>query len=304
MTSVRRARPLLGTLVEIRVETDRRQADTHVAIDRAFATIARVQSLMSYHDPASELSRLNREAVARPVPVSEDTWQVLRAAQWLSELSAGLFDITVAPVLARAGFLPRHAGASRMPGRGCWRDVELLPGRRVRFTRELCVDLGGIAKGYAVDCAVQVLRESGIGAGAVNAGGDLRVLGESPGVLHLRHPLRPTELVPVPTQARAAATSAGYFRSRRYAGQPSCAIVHPHRRAPCAAGRSVTVFADDCMTADALTKVIYADPARGEALLSGFRARAVLLDTDPGSGDLRVYDSAGGGEPSYRFCPA
>lgn len=290
MTTWRRARPLLGTLVEVRVEAGR-AAVAHAAIEQAFAAVTRVQALMSYHDPGSELSRINREAVAHAVAVSGDTWQVLEAAQRVSAASNGLFDITVAPALARAGFLPRPTGLPPASRHACWRDVELLPGQRVRFGRCLRIDLGGIAKGYAVDCAIQALQRTGIQSGVVNAGGDLRMFGDCADVVHLRHPAHPTALLTILPCSPAAATSAGYFQQRRYAGRPACAVVHPGRRAPCAADRSVTVLAADCMTADALTKVVYADPAQGHAALSAFCARAIVLEPDARTGELRLYDS-------------
>jgi len=292
MTGTRRARPLLGTLVEIAIEDDLPRADTEQAFDRAFAAVARVQALMSFHDPESELSRINRVAWLRAVTVSDDTWRVLTAAQQLSVASDGLFDITVAPVLERAGFLPRHADHLPVSGHGNWRDVVLLPGQRVRLARRVRLDLGGIAKGFAVDQAIAQLRDAGVVSGSVNAGGDLRVLGNPTHTLHLRHPSQPTQLLPVTTTHAAAATSAGYFQHRQWAGRVCCPIIHPGTRTLCDARRSVTVFAYQCLIADALTKILYADPERGSRVLDHFRARAVMLEPVVHSGACRVFDSA------------
>src|SRR6185437_14298893 len=93
-SEVRRARPLLGTFVEIAV--DGWCADSaHCAIDAAFAAIEEVQRRMSFHDPASTLSRLNREAAQRAVPVDAWTFAVLRAAARVHRVSGGAFDVTV-----------------------------------------------------------------------------------------------------------------------------------------------------------------------------------------------------------------
>ncbi len=292
MNGTRRARPLLGTLVEIAVENELPRTDAEHAIEQAFAAVARVHALMSFHDPLSELSCINRLAWLRPVAVSDDTWQVLTAAQQLSDASNGLFDITVAPTLERAGFLPRHADHLPASGHGSWRDVELLAGQRVRLARRVRLDLGGIAKGFAVDQAIAQLRAAGVLTGVVNAGGDLRVAGRSVHTLHLRHPEQPTQLLPVTTSHAAAATSAGYFRHRPWAGQVCGAIVHPGTRLLCDARRSVTVFADRCLIADALTKILYADPERGSRVLDRFRARAVMLEPVTHNGECRVFDSA------------
>jgi thiamine biosynthesis lipoprotein len=292
MTGLRRARPLLGTLVEIAVDGGLARAAAEQAIDRAFAAIARVHALMSYHDPRSELSRLNREGWLRAVSVSDETWQVLGEAQRLSAASDGLFDITVAPALERAGFLPRHADPLPASGRGGWRDVELLPDRRVRLARRVRLDLGGIAKGFAVDQAIAQLRDAGVASGSVNAGGDLRVLGRTVHTLHVRHPELPTHTLPVSTIHAAAATSAGYFQHRQWAGRRCCPIVHPGTRALCPARRSVTVLADRCLVADALTKIVFADAERASRVLAQLQARAVILDPDLHSGECRVFDSA------------
>jgi len=292
MIDVRRARPLLGTLVEIAIHDDLPPATAESVICRAFAAVARVHALMSYHDPQSELSCLNRGAFSEAIAVSDETWQVLTAARQLSEASGGLFDITIAPALADAGFLPQHAGESRASADGAWRDVRLLPGQRVRFAREVRLDLGGIAKGFAVDQAIATLQEAGVVSGEVNAGGDLRVLGRPAHRVYLRHPGQPTSLLPVMSHHAAAATSAGYFQHRHHDGRAYCPIVHAGTHTLCDARRSVTVFADQCLIADGLTKILYADPERGSSLLERFRARAVILEPDNHSGDCRVFDSA------------
>jgi len=236
--------------------------------------------LLSYHDPASELSRINREAAVHAVRVSRDTWNVLQAARRFSAASDGLFDASIAPTLAGLGYLPRHPDQPRASRHADWRHIELLPGRRVRLARPLRIDLGGIAKGYAVDCATGILRRHGIEHGGINAGGDLRRLDTAPYTLHLRRPDRPCAFVPVTSRLPAAATSADYFARRRRRGRPITPLINAVTRRACPGGRSVTVMAADCMTADALTKVLYADPATGRALLPAFGAEAVILDCD------------------------
>ncbi|MFM2081579.1 MAG: hypothetical protein RL380_270, partial [Verrucomicrobiota bacterium] len=140
-SDLRRCRPLLGTFVEI---TARGSVE---AVNAAFAAVERVQNLLSAHDSASELSLLNREAATRVVTVSRETFAVLRCADRLAQESHGAFDYTVAPTLAAWGLLPIHL-SRKNPGN--WRDVLLLPHRQVRFLRPLALDLGGIAKGFAV----------------------------------------------------------------------------------------------------------------------------------------------------------
>lgn len=285
---IRRARPLLGTLVDIAAVG--RHAET--AIAAAFEAVTRVQRLMSYHDPDSDVSRINREAALRPVPVNPWTWQVLACARRISQESDGLFDITIAPTLARLGYLPRHADFPRCSGQGDWRHVELLDGHRVRLARRVRIDLGGIAKGFAVDQAIAVLRAHGMERARVNAGGDLARFGPGVEPVHLRHPAIPTVLLPLAElHSGAAATSAGYFAARRWQGRCVTPHVHPKMRRALAPDRSATVLAPDCMSADALTKVVLVDPAAAPRVLARFGARALLLERETATGAWRLRES-------------
>ena len=263
---VRRARPLLGTLVEI-TATGQSQAAVMRASDAGFAAVAKVEALMSFHDRRSELSRLNRLAHRTALRVHPWTWDVLRCAQRISRATHGLFDISIGHELVRMGYLPRPASARRNIA-GDFRDIELLPGHRVRFLRPLCIDLGGIAKGYAVDCAVAHLRARGAVSGIVNAGGDLRVFGPLSRRVHLRDPANPGTLISfADLTGGALATSAAYFSRARWRSQTVTPLVHGRRRNSVDTPFSVSVAAPTCMLADALTKV---------ALLRGPKARGIV----------------------------
>lgn len=286
-----RARPLLGTIVEISAKATV-NAPIQLAIEQAFAEIEAVQRLMSYHAADSDVSRINREAINSAVQVDAHTYRVLRAARLMAEASNGVFDITVAAQLTRLGFLPAHKDFPAMSSRANWRDIELLPDYRVRLACSLSIDLSGIAKGYAVDLAIKALANAGMTAGRVNAGGDLRVFGNAAQHIYVRDPHAHTRIIPLLelTQA-AAATSAGYYSERLHRGQMVTPIIHPHSSAPCASGRSVTVLARDCMTADALTKVVYANPRGAAVVLKSYKARALIVEHDQQSGACHIFDS-------------
>ncbi len=284
--TVVRARPYLGTLVEIGAQGP----GAATAVDAAFAAVARIHRLMSVHEADSELSRVNRCAAALPVPVGEDLWVVLKAAQTLAEESGGLFDISVGGRLAALRLLPDH-GAPPAPALGDWRDLQLLPGRLVAFARPLYLDLGGIAKGYAVDVALQSLGDAGMTQAWVNAGGDIARFGGELVPLHVKHPADPTRLVPLLSwRAGAAATSAGYYAPRRN-GIPQSPLIDPRVGRPQILDRSITVLAPTALLADALTKIVALDPARATPLLSAHGARAFILEGRP-DGDVAVFDSA------------
>lgn len=289
----RRARPLLGTLVEMVVDMPDPDAAV-AAMQAAFEVVARVQRAMSFHDPASELSRINRYGFHKPVTVSAHTWNALAAAQDFASRSDGLFDVTIAPRLARWGYLPNHPDLPPPTEDADWRSVQLLAGQRVALLQPVQLDLGGIGKGYAVDCAVQVLQAAGVGAGRVSAGGDNRAFGAFREQLHVRHPGQPERLLPLLPWDGAAATSAAYFSRKHRDGHAVTPLLQPHTGECCDRGRSVTVLAPDCIRADALTKIIHADPARGTALLEHYAARAFIVEADPHTDGCRVFDSATG----------
>ncbi len=272
---MRRARLLLGTLVEVAAEGS---ADMlPAAIKAAFASIEDVERLMSFHNPNSDVSRINHAATDQKVSIDQHTVRVLNFARRLSELADGAFDIATAPVLIANNFLPKRPGQA-IPVGATYRDLDLLPGDRVRWRRKGWIDLGGIAKGYAVDCAVAALRAHGVATGIVNAGGDLRCFGEVQPV-HIRHPNAPTMLMHVGWLADAAiATSAGYFSGIDAGRRRIDPLVDPKGHYCTSWDASISVAAPDGMTADALTKVIRLKPDFAPDILERFRAQAIVID--------------------------
>ncbi len=236
---LRRAKPLLGTLVEVAVCND---AEALVATSQAFKAVERIHGLMSRHDEASELSRFNRLEVGEWLHISLDLCAVFDFANELSARSEGLFDV----------FTTSHS-----PQSGCWRDLELDGvNQRVQKHAPLIADLGGIAKGYAVDCAIDALLQAQISKGWVNAGGDARVLVDSAMPLHIRHPYDPSRLLPQAvleglSQRSAVATSR-------------------------LNGHGQTVWASHCMAADALTKIVARTNDADHPVLASMGATAVI----------------------------
>jgi len=246
---LRRARPLLGTLVDITLdEADAQRA--HDAFDAAFAAVARVHALMSVHDPLSELRALMRTAHLRPVRVHADTASVLRLAQAVHAASDGIFDVAA------------HSGAG-----GSSADIHIDADDCVRFERPLRVDLGGIAKGHAVDCAIHALRSRGIASALVNAGGDMRCLGATAYPVHLRFAGGVRTVAMLRDSALAASTHAHLaYQAYQASDTPQAARTehvdahidaHIDARSGRAMRRSDTIVvqAPSAAVADALTKV-------------------------------------------------
>lgn len=261
MNRIKRCQPLLGTFVEITVEGPQDEARLQADVSKAFELIRTVNRLMSFHDGDSDVSRLNRCAHIAPLRVHPWTWQVIESALKLSADTEGAFDITVAPKLVKWGYLPRHHSFSTLSEAARWADVELLDRSRIGFRTPLQIDLGGIAKGFAVDKAIDWLSTRGMTAAVVNAGGDLRVLGSGPHELAIRHPAAPIEeKLPAVMLRPAVATSAAYFAQKRSGLAKVSPIVHPRTGKPLRSNVSVSVFAPTCIQADALTKAVLLAP--------------------------------------------
>jgi thiamine biosynthesis lipoprotein len=279
LQKITRAKPLLGTLVEIRAELSDADA-ANAAIDRGFAAVAEIHRLMSFHEAASDVSRLNREASAQAVTVDPRTFEVLRRAREFSERSEGLFDITAGAKLVSWGFLPAPAGAPQPTG-GSWQDVVLEDQNRVRFRRPLWIDLGGIAKGFAVDEAIAAMDQPGDVQVCVNAGGDLRVKGPRAEPVRLRTAIAMDSVPVIEIEDGALASSSGREHVKSFGNRR----VGPHvgrGGASVGADSFTSVAAPDCLTADALTKVVLAAPSEAEAVLGHFGAIAYFYDPSAG----------------------
>jgi len=269
---IERAQPWLGTIVRIRVE-GLPSGQAHNAIDAAFAEVATVQRLMSFHEPGSDISRLNRDGSSRRVDVHPYTLDVLREALAISASTNGCFDISVGAELVAWDMLPHPAGESPVPD-GCWRNIEICSDSHVRFHRPVWIDVGGIAKGYAVDKAIGCLRESGARRAVVNAGGDIRVLGEETEQIRLA-PDFPVDSVPILQLADGSVAS-----SSRQSRQDPVRGPHIHgiTRSPAPPDRFVSVVAERCIIADALTKVVMAEGESAFETLEQFEACAHFHD--------------------------
>jgi thiamine biosynthesis lipoprotein len=275
-------RPLLGTTVVIRVH-GLGETDVHRAIDEAFAEIALIHRLMSFQDRDSDISRLNREASERTQDVHPATYEVLHWAREIAEASEGCFDITVAGRLVDWGILPAPASRHPPDAQACWRDIELGEDYSVRFRRPLFIDVSGIAKGYAVDRAIEKLQSRGMTQACVNAGGDLRVYGPEMERVMLLPEHMPQDGMPVLEIANAAvASSGGHLERRRRGGQICGPHVDGRNGEPAATDCLVSVVAESCMIADALTKPVLVLQDKCVPLLRRYGASAHIHDPERG----------------------
>jgi FAD:protein FMN transferase len=278
--SVRRARPLLGTFVEITAhggETRRLER----AVEAAFDAIERVQGLMSYQAPDSDVSRLNRTGGCAPIAIHPWTYSVLRASLELQARSKGLFNIAVAPALERLGLLPGSLASSARASPGQQVAVELSADKQARLrVAGSKIDLGGIAKGFAVDQALRVLRDHDALGGLVNAGGDLAAFGMEDNVIQIRDPRDPTRLLASAALRDGALASSGLPFDPVVSGRSAhCAIIDPRTCAPVTAISGASVRAASCMVADALTKVVMLAGTAASDVLDAYGASALIANS-------------------------
>lgn len=277
---VRRMRPWLGTFVEIRVE-GLAKTDTVCVIDAAFAEIAAVHGLMSFHAIDSDLARLHRARAGTSVRVDARTREVLECALRIAAASGGIFDPTIAAQQVAWGLLPRPDSPSALDPHANWRDIELVEDDAVRLRRPLWLDLGGIAKGYAVDRVIDILRACGATQACVNAGGDLRIFGAhaEPVFVRMANTRLRSPLVELANAAIASSARVSHDDDARMRGSH----VHGVTRAAVDGAMQVSVIADRCVIADALTKIVLAgDAAVTRQVLVTFGAKACVHD--PASG--------------------
>ena len=259
---------MLGTFVTVTVYAPTRAEGISV-ISAAFDEFRRVDALMSIHRPDSELSGLNARAAAEPVPVSADLFRVIGKAEEISERSEGSFDITIRPLAELWGFiwkeyrLPTEEELKAVLPRVNYRLVDLCREKHtVHFLAAgVSLDLGGIAKGYAVDCAIEKLRSLGIANALVKAGGDLRAIGAPPGrtnwVVQLEDPRKGGQRVQVPLRDAALSTSGNYENSFELNGVRFGHILNPRTGRPVQGVADCTVIAPTCVESDALATACF-----------------------------------------------
>jgi thiamine biosynthesis lipoprotein len=282
--TLERAQPLLGTLVVMRLTgEDDGPARLEAAADAAFAAVADVHRLMSFFEAGSDVRRLARARPGERVRVAPATAAVLVRAQAWARASGGAFDAGCGARAVAAGWLPAPDDAAP-PGEMPFEDALVVEGHEVLVRSTCWLDVGGIAKGRAVDLAVAVLRRHGVAGGVVNAGGDLRVFGTAEETVRVRSPHDPSILRPVALlRDGACATSArGEVSARPGRGAP--AGIAPDAEAGAGAGsgaaavRSITVFAPTACAADALTKIVWLQGDAARPLLRRARAHALRID--------------------------
>ncbi len=258
---------LMGTYITVEVRScDPRTASQ--SIEDAFRSIARVEELMSTYDPESRVSLLNERAWQGPVRVDPVLFSILEKSLDVSRISGGGFDITVKPILdlwkshAQTGSIPPEQEVRQARQFVSSTFIELKEPFEVTFKkRGVRIDLGGIAKGFAADIAVERLKAHGVSAGLVEAGGDIRLFGgtsEEPWRIAVQNPFSEETLLPftIVIEEGAVVTSGNYRRGYLIGGKWYSHIIDPRSGFPADVVPSVTVVAPDAAFADGLATAL------------------------------------------------
>jgi thiamine biosynthesis lipoprotein len=249
----------LGTFVAITILHPNVDEGTR-ALRAAFDEVYRIHDLMSVHNQNSEVGTLNRKGHYEGL--SKDTKYVIQRANYFSELSDGAFDITVLPILklweanARRNKVPTDAEISRTLELVNYKNI-LLEDNYIGFRKAgMGITLAGVAKGYAVDHAVETLRQGNVRHALVNAGGDIRTMGGKtdivPWKVAVRDPMNKTRTVTtVELYDQAIATSGTYQR-------PFNDIINPKEGRPVQGVLGSTVVTQNAIDADILATCMFA----------------------------------------------
>jgi thiamine biosynthesis lipoprotein len=293
---IRRSIPVMGTIAEVGV-VHRDAATAHAAIDAAFDELRWVERTMTRFTDTSDIGRANLASARNAVGVDPATAMVVSEALRWAAASNGAYDPAVGRTVALWDVQNRHepplAGETRrFARRSLYHAVELGQSHGapvlVYHEPDVALDLGAIAKGYAVDRATAALRDRGIAKGIVMAGGDLYALGtasdDEPWTVGIRDPQDTRATVgELRVSDAAVATSGTYYRFFRYRGVRYHHLMDPDIAAPRRTSvQSLTIRADSCMHADVATTTLFGmDTALASRLLArmapGARVEAVLI---------------------------
>lgn len=293
LNSLERCKPLLGTFVDVSLSGNINDNALISLSNSVFQEIERIQNIMSFHDPLSELSLLNKAMLTNVNElheISTDLYHVLSLALELHACSDGYYDIAVAPQLVMNKLLPDHLTLETYLEKnkftlaflGTCNHITLhekqsnSTNKTLKYllnTKPLCLDLGGIAKGYAVDCAIKKIPPTV--KYTINAGGDMAISHWQSELIAVKYAKRTQAVKDIIMQNKAVASSGLYHQ------ESSSHIINPKKSKNSAHKFSgvVTVFASTTVLADALTKiVILMTQNKAEGILQHFQANAIIVN--------------------------
>jgi len=282
---INKSRILLGTVVEVQIrETDRKKAET--SIEKAFSEIKRIDDLFSTYNEDSHVWKLNHNQ-ATLINVVPEIFSLMVICDSIFNLTYGSFDVSLNKLVTTWGFdgddpsLPSDDKLSGTLLNSGWNNIELLEENSFKRLAGIELNFGAIAKGYAVDKAVNVLIKLGINSALVNAGGEIKTIGDD-WVIGIRHPRNQNQIIEkVNPGGMSVATSGDYEKYFELDGKRYHHILNPKTGYPADSLISVTVLNKSCTIADALaTAVFVLGQAKGMRLIENLPGTEVMIIDD------------------------
>ena len=299
LTFERTPEGIMGTSCRLSVVTDYRDRDKAKKIlDKAEYRIRYIESVASNWIDESEISLFNTEKIETPFEFTHDNWAVLRYGAQAFKETNGAFDITCRPLIelwkaaGRKGVLPTEAEIQTARDESSWDQLEFGENQTLaKKAPGVRVDLGGIAKGYAIDQAVQAMIDLGAKGGLVDIGGDLRCFGKSSRgdgcwTVDIKNPFRDGSLASLDVcNGESVCTSGDYARYVEIEGKHYSHIINPVTGYPTEEVPSVTVIAGEAMVADVwATALSVMGPDGMQFLPDG--VEALMIYNDHGSPEV------------------
>lgn len=301
-TVYKKTMPLMDTIVSITVVADSKDA-AEQAIEKTFAEISRFSDLINFYSDKSELTEINRNAGIRPVKASPQTIEVIEEAVLAAEKSGGAFDPTIGPIIKLWDFLnkkkPTEIEIARALPLVNYKDILIDRADSTVFLKRkgMMIDLGGIAKGYAVDLAVESLKKEGIRSGLVSIAGDISTFGlkpdKSPWTIGIKNPRQTGEkdelMAKIRLSDKAISTSGDYERYFIFEDKRYHHLLDPKTGMPAYGCRSVSIVTDRAVDTDAFsTAVFILGPENGMKLVRKMGMDAMIIDS---SGTIHMTDA-------------
>lgn len=301
-----RAEYVMGTILEISVyHAPKRLAN--IAINSAFREVRRLDDIMSHYKKNSLLSEINHESGKKWVKVNKDLFELLKTSIKFSELTDGAFDITIAPLMDFWSFVQKSRKApilkkikELLPLVG-YKNILLNSNQHLVFLKKpkMKLDLGGIAKGYAISKVVEILNKNKIKGAKIDFGQSLYLLGASPNGkkwrIAVKNPLNKDEfLFEFRVKNMAVSTSGGYERFFIISGKKYSHILNPQNGLLINWRQSATVISPDPVTADALsTALSVMPPEKGLLLVHSLKRTQAIITRDDKTDKLNIFLSRG-----------
>jgi len=293
LSAYKKSKALLDTFVTITVvAASQDMADK--AIEDAFDVIEKFGDLVNFYSDKSELSAINRNAGIREVKVSPETFDIIEKALYVSEKSGGAFDPTIGPEIKLWDFLkkvkPSDAEIRKNLPLVNYKNIIIDRTKSTVFLsrRNMLLDLGGIAKGFAADLAVQSLKQKGISSGLVAVAGDIKAFGlkpdKKPWIVGIKNPRQKSNddeiIARVPLSDKAISTSGDYERYFIMDGKRFHHLLIPKSGYPANTCQSVSVIADQGVMTDAFSTAFFVlGPERGLGLAKEMGMDVMIIDS-------------------------